>query len=332
MRRRGFTAALAGLAASGPRIVAAQPAGRSVPLVGSISLGATSDQIEARNSEAFRLGLRENGFVVGETVTIESQFYGSDKDRLRAIAEGFVRRNVDLILASSSEAGLAARRATSSIPIVCVMADPVADGLVASLARPAGNVTGPTFIGPELGPKRFQLLKEAVPSATRFAALQHPRVYSERTMQMMVSALQEETARRGVELRIFDASRPEDFDTAFNDMVQWRADAVLTFNSPMLYVNYKRLVELAAGHRLPLIYAHREAVEGGGLMSYGADLPALWQLASRYAAKILRGAKPGDLPVEQPTKFEFVINLKTAKALGLNMPTTLLTAADEVIE
>lgn len=332
MRRRDFTTALAGMAAGWPCAAGAQRAKRSVPVVGSISLGIASDAISQRNSEAFQRGLRENGYVVGEDIEVENRYYGNDPEKLRAVVGELVQRNVDTILASSTEAGLAAKRATNTIPIVCIMADPVADGLIASLARPGGNVTGATFIGPMLGPKRFQLLKEMVPAATRFAALQHPKVYSERTMQSMVSELDEQAARLGVALRIFSASRPDDFDAAFAAIAEWRADALMTFPSPMLYVNYKRLVGLAGSHRLPVMYVHREAVDDGGLMFYGADLPVLWQLAAKYVAKILQGAKPGDLPVEQPTNFELVINLKTAKTLGLAVPPSLLSRADEVIE
>jgi putative ABC transport system substrate-binding protein len=212
------------------------------------------------------------------------------------------------------------------------MADPVADGLVASLARPGGNVTGNSFMGPELGLKRLQLLTEVVPSATRFAALQQPKVYSERTMQSMVSEIKEKARSLGFALQLFSASRAEEFEAAFDAMTEWRADALLTFPSPMFYVNYKRRVDLAAKHRMPTMYLAREEVEAGGLICYGAYIPDLSRLAARYIAKILQGAKPGDLPVEQPTKFELVINLKTAKALGLSVPPRLLARADEIIE
>jgi putative ABC transport system substrate-binding protein len=248
-------------------------------------------------------------------------------------AEELVRLGADVIVAMGTPAAFAARKATSSIPIVAVsMADPVADGLIVSLAKPAGNVTGNTFIGPELGPKRLQLLKEAFPGATRFAALRHPHVYGERTMQEMLSELEEKAHLIGVDFQVFDASRPEDFEGAFEAMIQWRADVLLLFTSPMLYVNYRHIVDLAARHRLPTMYYFREAVEGGGLIGYGADITDLFRLAAKYVAKILNGAKPGDLPVEQPTKFEFLINLNTAKTLGVTIPATLLARADEVIE
>jgi putative ABC transport system substrate-binding protein len=336
VRRRDFTAGLAGVAAASaaawPYRAGAQQPKRSVPVIGHISLGTGSDSISLRNSQAFQRGLRENGYVVGETIEVENRYYGNDPEKLRAVVDQLVQQNVDLILASSTEAGLAAKRATTTIPIVCIMADPVADGLIASLARPGGNVTGATFIGPMLGPKRFQLLKEIVPAATRFAALQHPRVYSERTMQGMASELEEQAGRLGVALRIFSARGPEEFEAAFEAMRQWQAEGLMTFPSPMFYVNYRRLVELTASQRLPTIYVHKEAVTDGGLMFYGSDLPSLWRLAARYAAKILHGAKPGDLPVEQPTTFELAINLRTARTLGLAVPPPLLSRADEVIE
>jgi ABC-type uncharacterized transport system substrate-binding protein len=332
MRRREFIAAIAGVAASRPFAVSAERQHRSVPLLGVISFGNASSPISLRRSEEFRRGLRENGYVVDQNIAIEERF-SADPEELRTAVEQLVRLNVDVILAGGTQAALAAKRATDTIPIVSgAMADPVGDGLVASLARPGGNVTGNTFLGPELGPKRLQILKETVPAATRFAALQHPNVYSERTMQSMVSELEEKARGLGIGFRVFSASRPEEFEDAFEAMTEWQAEALLTFPSPMFYARHKRLVELAANRRLPTMYVFREAVDAGGLMCYGADIPDLSRLSAKYVIKILQGAKPGDLPVEQPTKFEFVINLKTAKALGLTMPPTLLGIADEVIE
>jgi putative tryptophan/tyrosine transport system substrate-binding protein len=197
----------------------------------------------------------------------------------------------------------------------------VADGLIVSLARPGGNVTGNTFIAPELVLERLQLLKETFPEATRFAVLQHPLVYGERTMQQMLSETRETAREIGVGVQLFDASRPEDFDGAFEEMVERRAEALLLFSSPMFYVNYRRIVDLASRQRLPTMYYFREAVEGGGLMCYGADIPDLFRLTAKHVAKILKGAKPGDLPVEQPTKFEFLINLKNCKGTACDDPT-----------
>jgi putative tryptophan/tyrosine transport system substrate-binding protein len=333
MRRRNFVAGLAGAAVLRPFPGSAQRTQRNVPLVGVIWIGTASAQIPVRIREALLRGLRENGCVDGQSITIEDRYFGDGPGPLGNAAEELVRLGVDVIVAMGTPAALAARRATSSIPIVAVsMADPVADGLIGSLARPGGNVTGNTFIGPELGPKRLQLLKETFPGAARFAALRHPRVYGERTMQEMLSELEEKAHQIGVNFQVFDASRPEDFEGAFEAMNQWRAEVLLLFTSPMFYVNYRHIVELAARQRLPTMYYFREAVEGGGLMGYGADITDLFRLAAKHVARILKGAKPGDLPVEQPTKFEFLVNLKTANALGVTIPPTLLAQANEVIE
>jgi putative tryptophan/tyrosine transport system substrate-binding protein len=333
MKRRNFIAGLAGAAALRPFPSSAHRTQRNVPLVGVIWIGAASAQIPVRIKEALSRGLRENGYIEGQTIAVEHRYFGDGPGPLGNAAEELVKLGVDVIVAMGTPAALAAKRATSSIPIVAVsMADPVADGLIGSLARPGGNVTGNTFIGPELGPKRLQLLKEAFPEAARFAALRHPRVYSERTMQEMLSELEMKAHQIGVDFQVFDASRPEDFEAAFEAMAQWRADVLLLFTSPMFYVNYPHIVDLAARRRLPTMYYFREAVEGGGLMGYGADITDLFRLAAKHVAKILKGAKPGDLPVEQPTKFEFLINLKTAKALAVTIPPTLLAQADEVIE
>jgi putative ABC transport system substrate-binding protein len=277
-------------------------------------------------------GLREEGYVEGQNFITEYR-YAEDFDGFRKAANELVRLNVDVITAAGTVAALAAKGATNTIPIVSgSMADPVADGLVASLARPGGNITGNTFLGPELGPKRLQLLREVVPEATRIAALQHPGVYSDHTMRNMLTEIEEAAKASGVELQIVSARGPDDFDDAFDAMVNARAGALITFPSHMFYVNHRRLVDLSARHRIPTVYVFREAVEHGGLMCYGADIPDLIRLAGKYVAKVLNGAKPSDLPVEQPTKFQLVINMKTAKTLGLTVPQILLAGADELIE
>jgi putative ABC transport system substrate-binding protein len=212
------------------------------------------------------------------------------------------------------------------------MADPVGDGLVASLARPGGNVTGTTFIGPELIAKRLGLLKEALPGAARVAVLWHPGVYSEQTMAQMLKESEAAARTLGLQLQMLGARGPDDFDAAFAAMDRDRAEALLLFPSPMLYLENRRIVDFAKRSRLPAIYAAREFVDVGGLMSYGANLPALFRRTATYVDKIFRGAKPADLPVEQPTTFEFVLNLQTAKALALDIPPMLLARADEVIE
>jgi putative ABC transport system substrate-binding protein len=222
---------------------------------------------------------------------------------------------------------------TSSIPIVvAAMADPARDGLVASLARPGANVTGSTFLGPELIPKRLGLLKEVVPAASRVAVLWHPGVYSEQTMAGMLEQTEIGARKLTVQLQLLGARGPDDFDAAFSAMIRDRAEALLVFPSPMLYLEHKRIVDLATRNRLPTIYPWREAVDAGGLISYGANIPDMLRRAAVLVGKILRGAKPADLPVEQPTTFELVLNLKTAKALGLEISPTLVVRADEVIE
>ncbi len=306
-----------------------QAAGR-VPRIGFLIQGEPSAPIVSGIREQFSRGLREEGYVEGQNITIEYRY--GDAGGLRNAANDLVRLNVDVIMAAGTAAALAAKQATNTIPIVgAVMADPVADGLVASLARPGGNITGNTFLAPELGPKRLQLLREVVPGVTRVAALQHPGVYGERTMRDMLKEMEARAKASGVELQVLGARGPDDFDNAFAAMAKARAGALIVFPSPMFYVNYRRLVDLAAKHRLPTMYVFREAVDAGGLMSYGANIPDLGPRAGKYVAKILNGAKPADLPVEQPTKFELVINLKTAKALGLTIPRSLLLRADEVI-
>jgi putative ABC transport system substrate-binding protein len=210
------------------------------------------------------------------------------------------------------------------------MADPVAS--VASLSRAGGNVTGNTFLGPELMPKRLQLLREIVPGTDRIAALAHGGVYSDATMQNMRAGIQEAAKASGVGLQIFSVRDPTDFDGAFAGIIASHAGALVILLSPMFYLNYRRLVDLAARNKLPTMYVFREAVEAGGLICYGVDIPDLSRLAGKYVGKILRGARPSDLPVEQPTKFDFVINLRAAKALGLSISDKMMALADEVVE
>jgi ABC-type uncharacterized transport system substrate-binding protein len=233
----------------------------------------------------------------------------------------------------ATPAALAAKQATNTIPIVvAAMADPVRDGLVASLAGSGGNITGSTFLGPELVPKRLELLKEAVPRASRVAVLWHPGVYSERTMRDMLQETEVAARALGVHLQLLGAGGPNDFERAFSAMSRARVDALVVFPSPMLYLEHRRIVDLVAKHQLPAVYPWREAVDAGGLMAYGASIPDMLRHAAIYVDKILKGAKPGDLPIEQPTRFELVINLKTAKALGIKIPQSVLIRADEVIQ
>jgi putative ABC transport system substrate-binding protein len=329
MKRRAFITLLGG-AASWPLAARAQQAGR-VPRIGTLVPGPSD--VSAAILNAFQQGLHEAGYTEGQTIAIERRFADWKLDRLPELAADLVRRQVDVIVALSTPPGRAAKQATSTIPVVVGgMADPVGDGLVASLARPGGNVTGTTFLGPELIAKRLGLLKEAVPAASRVAVLWHPGVYSERTMAEMLTETEAAARTLGVQLQLLAARGPEDFDAAFSAINRDRPDALLVFPSPMLYLEHRRIVDFAAASRLPAIYAAKEFVDAGGLMSYGVNLPDLFRRTATYVDKILKGAKPADLPVEQPTKFEFVINLKTATALGFDVPPTLLARTDEVIE
>jgi putative ABC transport system substrate-binding protein len=278
-------------------------------------------------------GLRDLGYVDGQNISFERRFGESNPDRLRQAAVELVERRVDVIVAQSTTAARPAKQATSVIPIVAIgMADPVEDELITSLARPGGNVTGTTFLGPELVAKRLQLLREAVPQLSRVAVLWHPRAYSDRTMAGMLKEIESAAQTLGLQLQLVPAAGPDDIADAFSMMIKERAAALTVFPSPMLYAEYPRIVKMASDNRLPAIYAAREGAAVGGLMSYGANLPDLSRQTATYVDKILKGAKPADLPVQQPTKFELVINLRTANALGIKVPSTLLGRADEVIE
>jgi len=332
LKRREFITLLCG-AAAWSSIANAQQPQAGLPLIGVLLPGKPSSPIWLSNLKALREGLEEEGYTEGRNIKTEYRYYENLEELKKAVAE-LVALNVNIIVAAGgTPAVIAAMHATKNIAIVGGnMADPVSDGLVASLARPGGNVTGNTFLGPELQAKRLQLLREIAPQATRIAVLQHPGVYSKATMQNMLAHIEEAARATGLTLQIADASSPNDFDSAFESIVAARADALIVLPSPMLYTNYRHLVDLAARHRLPTMYVWREAVEVGGLMSYGADIPDLSRRAGKYVAKILRGAKPSDLPVEQPVKFDLAINLKTAKALGLQIPDQLIAVADDVIE
>ena len=282
---------------------------------------------------AFRQGLREHGYVEGQNIFIEYRFAEGKLDRLPDLAAELARLKPDLIFAGATPAALALQRATTKIPIVAPsMADPVADGLVESLARPGGNITGSTFLGPELVSKRLGLLKEALPSVSRVVALWQPGAYAERTMRDTLQQTAAAARTLGVQLHLVEVRRSDEFERAFSTMAKGRPDAVIEVPSLMFWLERKRIVDLAAKHRLPTIYDTREYVDVGGLISYGANVRELTRQGASQVSKILKGAKPADLPVEQPTKFELVINLKTAKALGLTLPPSLLQRADQVIE
>jgi putative tryptophan/tyrosine transport system substrate-binding protein len=283
--------------------------------------------------DAFRQGLRERGYVEGQNIVIEYRAADGQLERFPALAAELVQLKPEVIVAQGTPAALAAQHATTTIPIVTpVMGDPVGDGLVASLARPGGNITGLTFLGPELVAKRLELLKEALPRVSRIAALWHPGAYAEGTTRTMVQETEAAARTLGVRLQLVEVRGPDEFDRAFATMTSAHAEALIVLPSAMLFNERRRLVDLAARHRLPAMYQLGEFVELGGLMAYGASITDLIRRSATHVDKILKGAKPADLPVEQPTKFELVINLQTAKALGLTMPPTLLFQADKVIQ
>jgi putative ABC transport system substrate-binding protein len=278
--------------------------------------------------DAFRQGLRELGYVEGQNVTIEHRSPEWKYERLPGLAADLVHLKVDVIVAASPAATEAAKRATSTIPIVfTVSGDPVADGLVASLARPGGNITGLATISPELLGKQLEILKGVAPKVSRVAILQNPNTHRGVLRQA-------EGAARGlgVQLLSLEARTPSEIETAFATMRSQRANGILVLRDAVFRAQRHQITALAAKNRLPAVYGLREEAEAGGLIAYGASVPQLYRRAATYVDKILKGAKPADLPVEQPTTFELVINLKTAKALGLTVPPSLLHRADQVIE
>jgi putative tryptophan/tyrosine transport system substrate-binding protein len=327
VQRRDFLVAAGALLAA-PLGAAAQQAAE-VPRIGYlVTKGGTSPHLQ----QAFLQGLRELGYAEGRNVVIEYRDAEGNLERLPALAAELVALKVDVIVGVSTPQALAAKRATRTIPIVFAsVADPVGSGLVSSHARPGGNVTGLASLTQELVSKCLEHLKQTVPAVNRIAVLWSPGSRGERTEQDMLKAA--EVAARSLRLRLqfFEAQGPEDIEGAFLEMTGARADALAVLSSTMLFAERRRLVDLAAKTQLPAVYPWREAVDAGGLMSYGASIADLFRRSAAYVDKILKGAKPGDLPVEQPTKFEVVINLKTAKALGLTIPQSVLVRADEVI-
>jgi ABC-type uncharacterized transport system substrate-binding protein len=332
MNRREIIALLGGGALAWPSCVRAERASK-VARIGFLATGALDSADQRATVDAFRQGLRERGYVEGQNVVIQYRAADGKIDRFPKLAKELVDLNLDLIVASNTPAARAAREVTARIPIVVpVMGDPVRDGLVASLARPGGNITGMTFLGPELATKRLELLKQALPTISRVAALWHPGAYGESTMTEMMRKMDAAAGALLVQLQLVQVHEAAEFERAFSAIARERADALIVLPSPMLFAERRHIVDLAAKDRLPLIAMAREFAEIGGLMAYGASLRDLFRRAAVYVDTILQGAKPADLPVQQPTKFELVINLKTAKALGADVSPTLLALADEVIE
>ena len=276
----------------------------------------------------FREGLRELGYVEGKNLSIEARWAGGNLDRLPELAHELARLNVDLLFVAGDQGLRAAKEATATIPIVVAACDPL-DSLVASIARPGGKATGLTCISSELAGKRLQMLKELVPTLSRVAVLYNPE---DRNKALEYKQLQEAARGMNLMLRPFEARSPGEIDAAFVGMADDHAQALVTLADPLMNFHVKRLADLGLKSRLPAVYGFREFADAGGLISYGASLLWTYRRAASYVDKIFKGANPGDLPIEQPTKFELVINLKTAKALGIAIPPTLLALADEVIE
>jgi ABC-type uncharacterized transport system substrate-binding protein len=327
IRRREFVTLLGGAVAWPLAARAQQPA---MPVVGF--LHANSPEPSANQVAAFRKGLSERGYVEGQNVAIEYRWAHNDNDQLPALAADLVRRRVAVIVALfSTGAALAAKTATTTIPIVFYTAgDPVQAGLVASLSRPGANVTGVTTMAVELGAKRLGLLHELLPGAARFAVLVNPT--NPAVAEPFVKEVQEAAAAIGRQIEFFITSTNSDIDAAFASLVQKRADAFLYSPDPLFNNRRIQIVTLAARHAVPAIYTLREYAKAGGLMSYGPSNADYIRQTAIYTGRILKGEKPADLPVLRAAKFEFVINLQTARTLGLDVPPTLLARADEVIE
>jgi putative ABC transport system substrate-binding protein len=324
MRRIGLAVVLALSLTLVPLATGAQPASK-VPRIGYLS-PTTAPTFE----DAFRQGLRELGYVEDRNIAIEYRWAEGKYERLPQLAADLVRLKVDVILAVTTSATQAAKAATRTIPIVfTLVADPVTSGLVPSLGRPRGNITGLPSIASEIIGKQLELLKETVARVSRVAILQNPDAGSH---QFMVREAAGAARTLGVQLRVLGARSPNDLDAAFTAITRERADALLVLADPFFRTHRARIADFAAKSRLPSVSGEREHTEVGCLMSYGPSRLDIFRRAATYVDKILKGAKPADLPVEQPTKFELIINLKTAKALGLTIPQSILTRADEVIQ
>jgi putative tryptophan/tyrosine transport system substrate-binding protein len=326
MRRREFITMLGSAAAAWPLAARAQQSGK-LPTIGL--WGPTTASVGSQRVAAFVQRLRELGWIEGRTVKIEYRWAGGRNERAAEIAAEFVQLKVDVIVTQGTPSVLAAKQATSVIPIVfAAVGDPVDSGLVASLSRPGGNVTGLSTQQTDTATKRIELFREMVPGLHRLAIMGN---VGNPAVELELREVQSTARALGLEAAAFELRRAEDIAPVF-DALKGRADALYVCGDPLLFTNRIRINTLAQGARLPTIYLLGEYVEAGGLMSYGPSVPDLYRRAADYVDKILRGAKPADIPVEQPTKFDLVINLTTAKALGIEVPPTLLARADEVIE
>jgi putative tryptophan/tyrosine transport system substrate-binding protein len=327
MKRREFVLLIGGAAVVWPLAARAQQP--AMPMIGYMN-GGTRDEYALRNADAFRQGLREIGYIEAQNITIEYRWAEGHDDRLPGLAADLVRRKVTVIAAAGTPAALAAKAATAVIPIVFETAgDPVTLGLVASLNQPGRNVTGITQLNSELVPKRLGLLHDLIPTAKIIGLLVNPK---DPRVETQSRDMQEAAHVLGLQIHILNASTEAEIDTAFASLVQLQAGALIIGTGNFFSARREQFVALAARHRVPAIYQYRLFVAAGGLMSYGASLTEAYRLAGIYAGRVLKGEKPADLPVARPTKFELVINLKTANALGLTIPPGVLAIADEVIE
>ncbi len=328
MNRRRFLRTLGASLLAAPLAADAQQAG-NVPRIGFLSLTSPSDR--PLLFDAFRQGLRELGWVEGQNIVIAYRYAEGRVDRLPGLAAELVRIKVDVIVSWGTQGVTAARNATETIPVVMIaVRDPVGIGLMASLARPGGNVTGVSgYAGLEIVAKQLELLKEIVPKIRRVAILSNP---TNAYHQLAIKEVNVVARSLGVQLQLLEARGPNEFDGAFAAMAKERVGALLVLSDAMLNSHRVRLADLAARSRLPAAYGVRESVEAGGLMSYGPSFLDLFRRSAAYVDKILKGAKPADLPVEQPTKFELVINLKAARSIGLTIPQQVLSRADQLIE
>jgi putative ABC transport system substrate-binding protein len=325
VKRREFITLLGGAAVAWPLAARAQQPTETVRKVGLLWPGAAVPA--PPRMEAFRQGLSESGFVEGRNLAIELRFARASLQQLPEFAADLVRLKVDVILAPGDFAPRVAQQATETIPIVAFSDDILGAGLISSLSRPGGNMTGLTILSPELSAKRLEVLREIVPGVSRVAALWDPT-----TGKSQVQLTEDAARALNIKLQILEVRRPADLGDAFLAARQERAEALNVFSSPFLASLYRDIIELAAQHRLPAIYQWKEHAQAGGLVSYGPSLAEMWRQAATIVAKVLRGAKPADLPVEQPTRFELVLNARTVKTLNLAIATSTLLRADEIIE
>ena len=327
MTIRAIVVLLVGLTLGSVHLAEAQQP-KKVPRIGAFVPASAS--AAPRLVEALRQGLREHGYVEEQHITLEPRYAEGNIERLAGFAAELVRLKADVIVVGSTPGIIAVRNITGAIPIVMVTTgDPVAGGLVASLARPGGNITGLTALGQELSGKRLEVLKEAVPKVSRVAVLSNP---TNPDSELSLKGMEVAARALGVQFRVQEVRDPTEFEKAFDAATREGARALMVLPDPMFVSQAGRIVELSAKSRLPAIYAHREFVDAGGLMFYGESLADMWRRAATYVDKILKGRKPADLPVEQPKKFEFVINLKAAKQIGVTIPPNLLVRADKVIK